>query len=41
MKTELLDGAEGLVDAVDAINVGFLEIQYVWGDFFAQPCISA
>lgn len=34
MKTELLDGVEGLVGAVDSINVGFLEAQYVCGEFF-------
>ena len=41
MKTELLDGVEGLVDAVDSINVEVLEIQYVWGEFFSLPCLSA
>lgn len=41
MKTDLLDGVEGLVDAVNSINVEFLEIQNVCGDFFPQPCLSA
>lgn len=34
MKTELLDGVEGLVGTVDSGSVEFLEAQYVCGEFF-------